>query len=125
MPKPRSSSAKASLDVKAPILLAVICALTLYAIAIGSLGVVAKWGLAILALLAFGELIRKRMNFTRVFYGIYLMGGKHGIGTIERLSKSGQWFWKGLADWGMVLGFGLLSYLMFRKDISRRMIAFG
>jgi hypothetical protein len=51
-------------------------------------------------------------------YGLYLLKTKRGIHFIDSLSKRAPWFWKGMAEWGLVIAFGFLSYPIFRKRIS-------
>ena len=44
----------------------------------------------------------------------------------DKINKSSNgWFWNGLADWGLVFGFGLLSYFLFCKLISDLLIVFS
>lgn len=58
-------------------------------------------------------------------FGIYMIGGKRGIGTINYLAKHKAELWKDMADWGIVLGFGVFSYFILGKKASRRVYAFG
>ncbi|MDE1852029.1 MAG: site-2 protease family protein [Candidatus Micrarchaeota archaeon] len=125
MPNRRTIAAQTTQNRNIAILLAALCVAVIYVIAVSGILLWARWLLAILALLVFGEQIRNRMGYTRVVYGLYLLGGTNGIGKIEALSRVAGWFWKGLADWGMVVGFGFLSLLLFRKNVSKRMFAFG
>ena len=81
--------------------------------------------LAIASLIVAGELLSRMEKSQRIFYGIYMIRSKLGLNMMDRLSKKYRWFWNGLADWGLVLGFGLLSYFLFRKTVSKRMIVFG
>ena len=81
--------------------------------------------LAIASLIIGGELLIRTNGFTRLTYGVYMAKSKLGLETMERLASKNRWFWNGMADWGMVLGFGLLSLVLFRKDISKRMVALG
>ncbi|MDE1810465.1 MAG: site-2 protease family protein [Candidatus Micrarchaeota archaeon] len=52
-------------------------------------------------------------------YGAYMLGGKTGIATVDRLSKRNTTFWHSMAIWGLILGFGLLSYPLIRRRIDR------
>lgn len=81
--------------------------------------------LAVATLLVAGELLGRMERSQRIFYGVYMIRSKFGLNLMDRLSKSAVWFWNGLADWGLVLGFGIFSYFLFRKQISKRMIIFG
>lgn len=125
MPNRRTGPKQTARNRNIAILLAALCVFVIYVIAVSGIQLLARWLLAVLALFVFGEQIRKRMNYTKVIYGFYLLGGTSGIGKIEALSRHGRRFWKGLADWGMVVGFGFLSLLLFRKNVSKRMFALG
>ncbi len=81
--------------------------------------------LAIASLVIGGEVLMRVNKFTRIYYGIYMAKGSLGLNLMDRISRRGKWFWKGMADWGMVMGFGLFSLIIFRKDISKRSVAFG
>ncbi len=72
-----------------------------------------------------GELILRINNFPRILSGVYMAKSQLGIKLMEKLAGKRQWLWNGMADWGLVMGFGLLSLVIFKKDISRRAIAFG
>ena len=52
-------------------------------------------------------------------YGAYMMGGKRGIATVDSLSKRNSTFWHSMAIWGLILGFGLLSYPLIKRKIDR------
>lgn len=58
-------------------------------------------------------------------YGAYLFGGKRGIALIDSLSSRNRRIWNGVSDWGLALSFGLLSFALLRKQVSKKMIAFG
>ena len=89
-----------------------------------SLGVAARWLIAIAALVIAGMLIRKLKSLEGGF-GMYLLGSKRGIKTIDRVSKSHKTFWNSMAMWGVVVGFGLLSYPLLKGRIDKRLYAFG
>ncbi|MCL4375855.1 site-2 protease family protein [Candidatus Marsarchaeota archaeon] len=59
-----------------------------------------------------------RINGLEGGYGLYLLKTKKGINFIDSLSKRAPWFWKGMAEWGLVIAFGFLSYPIFRKRIG-------
>ncbi len=80
--------------------------------------------LALAVLAVTGMIVSSANGFPNSF-GLYIAGGRRGIGIIERLSKRDKWFWESFSEWGAVLSFGLLSYLIFRKKISRKVLAFG
>ena len=81
--------------------------------------------IALALLIISGEIILNLNNFPRVFRGAYMARSSIGLGLMNRLAKKNHWFWEGLADWGLVLGFGLLSIFLFRKDLSKKTIVFG
>ncbi len=58
-------------------------------------------------------------------YGLYMIGSKRGLSTIDRISKRNIKFWNAMAMWGMVLGFGLLAYPLLKGQISKKMMLFG
>ncbi|MDE1768171.1 MAG: site-2 protease family protein [Candidatus Micrarchaeota archaeon] len=58
-----------------------------------------------------------------VYFG-RMMRSHFGLKMIDALASRAKWFWNGLADWGLVLGFGLLSFFIFKK-LDRKMVLFG
>ncbi len=58
-------------------------------------------------------------------YGAYLLGGKRGIKLIEGLSKKNPRLWIAFADWGLAFSFGLASYFLFGRYVSKKMMALG
>ncbi|MCL4365560.1 MAG: site-2 protease family protein [Candidatus Marsarchaeota archaeon] len=80
---------------------------------------------ALLVLLVGGEILAMLKSSQRLFYGIYMIRSRVGLRLMDRLAGKGRWFWNGLADWGLVLGFGLLSYVIFKRDISKKTLALG
>lgn len=81
-------------------------------------------GLAIVILIVTGHIIA-RTNGLIGGYGLYLTGTQHGIRLIVWLSKRKPQFWELLTQWALVLGFGLLAYPLFKKQIGKRMFAFS
>ena len=81
--------------------------------------------IALVVLIISGEAILSLNNFPRVFRGAYMARSKIGLGLMDRLAKNNRWFWEGLADWGLVLGFGIFSVFLFKKDISKKTVALG
>lgn len=81
-------------------------------------------GIGILSLIAVGVMITK-VGALNGSYGLYMIGGKRGIGIIQKLSRHGTGFWNAMAMWGIVLGFGLVSYPLLRGRIDKRLYAFG
>ncbi|MGC8676268.1 MAG: site-2 protease family protein [Candidatus Micrarchaeia archaeon] len=74
----------------------------------------------VVLLAATGEFIR-RANGLSGGYGLYLAGSKRGIGMIDRLAAGKERAWNFIADLGIAMGFGLMSY----KLMSRRKKAFA
>jgi len=87
-------------------------------------GAILRWVYAVLALVVTGEAIR-RLNHLNGSFGAYMLGGRHGIAFIDKLSKSHEKFWISLAEWGLTLSFGVLAYPLFRKYISKKVFALG
>jgi membrane-associated protease RseP (regulator of RpoE activity) len=88
------------------------------------LGVGVQAFVCIASLLIAGIWITKLMSFPGGF-GFYIAGSEHGIGLVERLAESHKGFWDTMPGWGLVLGFGLISYPLFKKRISKKVFAFG
>ncbi len=107
------------------LLVALVCLAAIVYLVYVPLFLPSKIVIAFAVLIVAGELLSRLRASQRVFYGIYMMRSKLGLTTMERLSKKAVWFWNGMADWGLVLGFGVLSYFIFKKDVSKRMIVFG
>ncbi len=57
--------------------------------------------------------------------GIYLLGTKHGLKFIDSISKRYESFWTAMSVWGIILGFGLMSYPFLRGKVSLKMYVFG
>ena len=81
--------------------------------------------LAFASIIIGGELIIRVNGFARLVYGVYMARSRLGLTIMDRLSKNSRWFWEGMADWGLVLGFGLFSLVLFRKGISKKTVALG
>lgn len=78
----------------------------------------------IASLILIGMLI-SRLESLEGSYGIYLIGGKRGINTINTLAKKNKKLWKAMAEWGIILGFGLLSLRILGKETSKKAYIFG
>lgn len=104
---------------------AVISLMLLIVIVTSGLSLLPKLLLSVALLVVSGEILSMLVASQRLFYGIYMFRTKLGLNAMERLAKRAPWFWNGLADWGLVMGFGLLSLVLFRKSVSKRMVAFG
>ncbi len=89
-----------------------------------SVGIAAQWISAIFVLAIAGIMIQKyaRLNGG---YGLYLLGGKKGISTIDGLAKDKSNFWDNMSIWGLVMGFGLSSYALMKGKLDKRLLLFG
>ncbi|MGC8567956.1 MAG: site-2 protease family protein [Candidatus Micrarchaeia archaeon] len=80
--------------------------------------------LGLVAMIAIGLAV-SHMNSFEGFYGIYLLGSRVGIKTIDSISKRHRNFWTAMATWGLVLSFGLLVVQVTKTKISKKMMLFG
>ncbi len=87
-------------------------------------GVLVQWLLALSSLFFIGTIIAK-VNSLQTGFGMYLLGTKHGLAFIDRISKSGKWFWQHMSIWGLVLGLGIFSYPLLKGRISKWDYIFG
>ena len=79
---------------------------------------------AFVALICCGLTIR-RVNAVPGAAGMYILGGRTGIATIERLAKNHAELWKIISEFGLVMSFGILSWFIFRKQIRRSVFVFS
>ncbi len=107
-------------------ILAILSFVFLYMIAVGYVtnSAIYDWIIALLFLLIIGIVIRE-INGYAGFYGMYLLSTKHGIDFIDSVANSNKNFWIQMSMWGIVLGFGLLSYPLLKGRISKKQYAFG
>lgn len=98
-----------------------ILALDYYA---SSIGLFSQVIIAIATLMISGTLVQ-RIKSLKGGYGLYMLGGKKGIETVDKISKRSPRFWKQMAIWGIVMGFGILSYPLLKGKIDKRLYAFG
>jgi membrane-associated protease RseP (regulator of RpoE activity) len=90
------------------------------------LGVATQWLAALFFLVLIGILIKVINSLNGLgTTGIYLIGTKHGIKFIDAISKKYRRFWNAMAIWGIVVGFGLISYPLLKGKIDKRLYAFG
>ena len=80
--------------------------------------------LALASLIIVGIIITKINNLIGG-YGSYIYGGNFGINFIDKLSKNCKGFWIFISEWGLVMGFGLLSYIIFKNKISKKALVSG
>ncbi len=106
------------------LLVAAAAVLSLGYLFVVSGNVLLRFFLAIVVLVVSGSAIAKA-NGIRSSYGAYLLGGRRGIEFIDSLASRNKGLWKGMADWGLAFGFGLLSLPMFRRYLSKKMFLLG
>lgn len=81
--------------------------------------------LYVLILVVTGELMITAARFNRIFFASYLIQTKRWLPLIYAIGRKNQTFWRAFADWGLVVGFGLFSLLIFRKNISKKVLLLG
>jgi len=75
---------------------------------------IARLAIGVAILGVSGEFIRKS-NGLEGAYGLYMLGSRHGIKTINSLAKNNKSLWNFIADFGLAISFGMFSYLLLRK----------
>ncbi len=98
--------------------------LLLYAMWNGGLPLPVSITVALISLIVSGTLISRANGFPGG-YGLYLVKTKRGLRTIDGMAVKHRRIWTAIVDWGFVLSFGILSYVFFRKYVSRKMLALG
>ena len=88
------------------------------------IGLALQAGSVFVILLLSGMGIQRSMSF-KGGYGLILLGGRWGIRTIEKLSKSKGSFWEQFAMWGLTLGLGIAAYPLVRGRIRKSTYAIG
>lgn len=101
------------------IVLAALFSLAFLVLISGS--VISRFAIAIAVLILSGRMIAVT-NGIQDSFGAYLLGGKRGIKFIGMLSRKNPKFWIALADWGLVMGFGVLSFFLFKKYVNKKTI---
>ena len=81
--------------------------------------------LALVLIAVSGEVLIRRNGFARLTSGLYMARSRLGLKRMDEISRSHPEFWVALADWGLVMDFGLLSIVLFRKDLSKKSVIFG
>jgi len=88
------------------------------------LGIAGQWALALISLFAVGSLIKYLGRFPGWSF-FYMVGSRHGIETINNISKKHDGFWSSMPLWGIVLGFGIVAYPLLKGNINKKLYAFG
>ncbi len=104
--------------------MAMIQVAALFLLYYSNFGAVTEWVGAIVVLMIGGDIIA-RVNNLQNLAGMYMLGSAHGIGIVDYLSKHNVKFWRFMADWGLVLGFGILAWPLFKKYLGRKTYAAG
>lgn len=71
-----------------------------------------------------GIAIQRSMSF-KGGWGLSLIGGKHGSGIIEKLSKMKGGFWEEFAMWGLTISLGLMTYFLVKGKIKKSTFIIG
>ena len=90
----------------------------------GSVNILIRVVLAFAVLIGAGLILQKLFDL-KGSYGLYMLGSKKGLSTINDISKKYGKFWDAMAMWGLTLGFGLLAYPLMKGKIDKRVYAFG
>ena len=89
-----------------------------------SVSIYIRVGLAFAALVVSGLAIQRVMGLEGVD-GLYMIGSKRGLKTIDAVSKNNRKFWDAMAIWGLTLGFGLMAYPLLKGRMDKRVLVFG
>ncbi|MDE1850200.1 MAG: site-2 protease family protein [Candidatus Micrarchaeota archaeon] len=95
-----------------------------YLIALSTVSVVTRAVIAVIMLFVLSSIL-VRVNKFKHLFGAFLLGTRYGAKLIDDLAKLSPRFWIALADWGTVMGFGLLSYFIFKKQFGIKTLIFG
>ncbi len=88
------------------------------------IGIILQIIAAFVILLLCGIGIQRTMEF-KGGYGLMLLGGSHGITTINKLAKNKSEFWEQFAMWGLTLGLGLATYPLLKGKIKKSTYLIG
>ena len=111
-------------EVKALAVL-VLAIIAVYIVYLASqIGVALQAVAVFVILLLSGIGIQRSMSF-KGGYGLSLLGGKAGIKTITRLSKTKGNLWEQFAMWGLTMGLGIAAYPLVKGKIKKSTYAVG
>ncbi|MCL4373464.1 MAG: site-2 protease family protein [Candidatus Marsarchaeota archaeon] len=99
-------------------------ALIVFAAYASWLGVAYQAAVAIVAMVAIGIAMKSTLKL-HGGYGFYMIGGKSGIGAIDRISKNHPKLWEAFATWGLTMGLGILTYFILKGRIDKRVFVLG
>ena len=90
----------------------------------GSISIYIRIVLAFAALIISGLAIQRILKLEG-YGGLYMIGSRKGLKTIDAVSKKHRKFWDAMAMWGLTLGFGLMAYPLMKGKIDKRVFVFG
>ena len=124
MPKKRRAERNKPLRVFITLFFSVGCLIGIIFLYYSGLPLLFSLIISLLLLVVSGQAIMKA-NGLEGGYGVYMLKSKRGLSFIDWLARKGGSFWEGMADWGAVLSFGLMSYLIFDKRLSKKAFILG
>ena len=105
------------------ILIALLGFIVLYAIVISPISGLLKFFLGIAEMFVIGQLLIKYYKLTGE-YGLILLRSKKGIALIHKIAKY-EVAWRFLSDVGVVVSYGLLSFILMRNHVSWKSLLTG
>jgi len=97
------------------LLIIIICALAFYdVVTTPALSGMTKFFISLMLLGGCGLVLQKQLNLEGE-WGMLLLRYYKGIELIDKIARMNRALWKGFADFGLVLGFGVASYFLFKK----------
>jgi Peptidase family M50 len=105
----------------ANLVLAVVGYFIIYLLATGfwNISGLQEFGISLVVIVVIGIAI-KEINGYGGWGPLFLLSTKKGISFIDSVSKKYQTFWNEMPMWGMVLGFGILTYPFLRGRINKK-----
>ena len=82
-----------------------------------------KFILTIAEMAVVGTILIKRYNLTGE-HGLIMLRSQYGLNIIDKLAKHEN-FWKFFADVGSVMGYGILSFVIMKKNVSWKAFVTG
>ena len=106
-------------------ILVIISLIALYLIRVANgVSAVARIALALAMLVGVGIVVQRLLKL-KGGYGLYMIGGKRGISSIDNTARKHNAFWDAMSMWGLTLGFGILTYPLMKGKIDKRVYVFG
>ncbi|MDO8553467.1 MAG: site-2 protease family protein [Candidatus Micrarchaeota archaeon] len=97
--------------------------LVFYAVLNSQIAGMYKFILIVAEMVIVGTIFIKRYKLTGE-HGLILLRSKHGLNLIDKLAKNEN-AWKFFADVGAVMGYGLLSFIIMKKNVSWKALVTG